>query len=114
MYSFYFQNFTYNTPVNAILPLKNNVQRLTRTITTPNGDIKVYPNPARSEVNIDLPTYGKDKNVTIRIFDTNGQFIQQLILGTTSRMNINSLKAGIYVLEINAGKSKIVERIVKI
>lgn len=67
---------------------------------------KVYPNPTRGDLNIDL---GKVYNgTTIRVYNTLGQVISSQSFGVTNEINLKIESApGIYILEINTEDGKV-------
>src|SRR5687768_5640358 len=67
--------------------------------------IKIYPNPASTEIYIDL-TESNHQLVTWRIVSTNGQLLNQS--RTADPINISTLSEGVYILQIEmAGGVKI-------
>jgi hypothetical protein len=110
MYSFYFQNFAYNSPNNFLLALQG--QRITRQKTISKIAVNVYPNPSNDNVNISIPDSWNKNDLSVRVFDTNGK-----LLGTTSNktsLSVGSLKPGTYLLHISSGKDSAIQRIVKL
>ena len=74
------------------------------------GDFKVYPNPAKSEITIelDLP---QSANTTLRIYDMRGVLVklkefQELEIGTNKiQINISELSTGIYNSVLTSGNN---------
>lgn len=63
--------------------------------------ISVYPNPAKSIINLDITNYTGD--LTIQLYDINGREVLKNkvdFIGTKS-LNIGFLQAGLYVLKLN-------------
>ncbi len=60
------------------------------------GDVKVYPNPARDFIRVE----GFSSQSTIRLYDLSGKLLFQQMLNT-SRVDIEKLNPGIYLLEIS-------------
>ncbi len=73
--------------------------------------IKIYPNPASDKLTI----LGINSNVisNIKIYSVTGKLIKATIPNTINEININSLKEGIYFIEINSKKGKIIKKFVK-
>jgi len=66
---------------------------------TNNSNLKIYPNPATSELNI-----SSDFTIErIRIYNFQGQVAQETHSTTTS-MNIATLSSGVYIVEVTGGK----------
>ena len=76
-------------------------------------DYKVYPNPARDYVNIDMDK--EQTNVTIRVVDMTGQLIheEELDRFTQTRLDVSRYKAGIYMIQIRSDQVNSVTRIMK-
>ena len=76
-------------------------------------DIAIYPNPALEFINI---TSDEIQKVDLRIYSTQGQLLlQEINQSLPGRVNISSLSAGAYILELrdrNSDKSS-VEKIIK-
>ena len=61
------------------------------------GDFKLYPNPAKQELNIILSTI----NNIILIYNLQGKLVKQSFVSTTNcKLNITDLSSGIYVVEV--------------
>ena len=74
-------------------------------------DFRIYPNPVSSNLNVQLVS--KDaKNVSYRIVSLLGQVITTGNL-TNNSIKVNTLKPGIYVLEINDGEDIMTRKFVK-
>ena len=71
------------------------------------SDIKVYPNPASSYVNI---TSGMSGETEIDIFDMTGRCVKSILVNDLRSVNvcIEDLDKGIYVMNINGNVRKIV------
>ena len=75
-------------------------------------DFKLYPNPVSgSFVNIKLQNTDSE-NISFRIINTLGQIVTKGIL-TNSTININSLRKGVYIIEVNDGEEKMIKKFVK-
>jgi len=69
------------------------------------GFVKIYPNPASSFVNIEIPAdYMQNENTVINVYSMNGAMVyQQKMSGISSpvlTINISNLTAGSYVVHI--------------
>ena len=78
------------------------------------ADIKIYPNPAKEQITIDLPFDG-DGNVDVKIFNMLGVNVlsQHHNKGGQINMDIHSLPAGVYVVRCVKDGKVISKRFVK-
>lgn len=79
--------------------------------------ISIYPNPAQSEINVEL-TYSNSENTTVNITDITGKVIKTMIVGTvngtqTISISLDDLTNGIYFVEVITTDSKEVKKFVK-
>jgi len=76
-------------------------------------DYKVYPNPARDYVNIDMDK--EQTNVTIRVVDMTGQLIheEELDRFTQTRLDVSRYKAGVYMIQIQSDQLNDIARVIK-
>jgi hypothetical protein len=96
----------YSTPVDlAAAPLASGVTEL-----------RIWPNPVRSEFTLELPAAATDR--TLLITDLTGRTLQQTVLPAgTERQSLwlaNDLPAGIYLLRIPSEGGVITQRLVKV
>jgi len=91
-----------------------------RTEPLPRPVTGIYPNPARTDLNVilDMPS---DSPVTFSIFDAKGSLVMQtrntVLAGLTrTTLNVEKLSSGVYVLKVSAGPNDefIVQRFVKV
>jgi photosystem II stability/assembly factor-like uncharacterized protein len=75
-----------------------------------NYDISLYPNPASNYINV---VSSVAKEINYNISDLQGKMIQEGMLNSSKRINIESLKAGIYILNIIEGKQFISKTFIK-
>jgi len=73
------------------------------------NDIKVYPNPARNVINFDGEDIQKMK--TVRLFDISGKLVLQQSF--TKRLDISSLKTGIYIIQLQSENAILTFKIIK-
>ena len=75
-------------------------------INSVNSQLKVYPNPANDILNYNFN--GVKNNATITILNSNGVTIKKYksFTGETGHINISSLAAGVYLLQIDDGIKK--------
>jgi len=76
-------------------------------------DYKVYPNPARDYVSIDMDN--EQTNVTIRVFDMTGQLIheEELDRFTQTRLDVSRFKTGMYMIQIQSDQMNDIARVIK-
>ena len=75
-------------------------------------DFMLYPNPVEgSFMTVDLQNSDSD-SITFKISNTIGQLVGKGVL-TNNTINVNSLKKGIYIIEINDGTEKMIKKFVK-
>ena len=73
-----------------------------------NVEFKVYPNPARNRVNIELSSGSERLNAELQVYDFAGQLIkvsraEQLSPGVPHVINTEELAGGIYFVKIKTG-----------
>jgi hypothetical protein len=69
----------------------------------PRVDVQVFPNPAREAVNIKSEVF--IQNAPIRLFDALGREVySKRMTGMAETLDLQSLPAGLYVLQVGAGK----------
>ena len=68
-------------------------------------NLKVYPNPTNSALNIELLSFSEE-NVELQVFNVEGQLIFQEELGLKRRVKIetSSFKSGLYFIRVNNSK----------
>jgi phosphatidylserine/phosphatidylglycerophosphate/cardiolipin synthase-like enzyme len=79
-------------------------------------EVKLYPNPAQDNLTLELSA-GKAAQASVSIFGMDGKVVMQeqhqLFSGSTQlRLDISSLTAGVYMLQINTAEGSYVNRIV--
>jgi len=75
----------------------------------------LYPNPTNSEVNLDLPHYSAEENVSYSVFDVRGSLVQQGDIyskGTTIYMD--KFVSGVYLFVVNYGSERYSKTVVKL
>jgi Secretion system C-terminal sorting domain len=77
------------------------------TISAP--DIKVYPNPAFSILNIELATTG-----SYQLHDLNGKLVREGLLSDKSAIDMSEVAAATYVLTVAEGKNTNQYKIIKL
>ncbi len=78
-----------------------------------NTEIKVYPNPANTLLNIDFPYDYKIQNTTIEILDINGKIVLSTQpLSVAIQLSIKKLNKGIYLVKIQNDRAFITRKII--
>jgi len=73
--------------------------------------ITLYPNPANKEVFVSLKNTAQTATATL--YDLNGKrLIQQHLTLQDNRIDTSALQAGIYMLEVNTGESRMQQKLV--
>ncbi len=77
-----------------------------------NSGFQLYPNPASDVVSIELPTPGAAE---VLVYNSLGQKVMALAADGNSAVefNVSSLTAGIYVLEIQQGRTGFTKKLIK-
>lgn len=78
------------------------------------GDLRIYPNPARDLVTIQLAS-PLQANGQLAVWDVAGRLMTRMIIGTgTEQMQLDagSLPQGLYFLELNAGEQHLLGQLV--
>ncbi|WP_082017086.1 T9SS type A sorting domain-containing protein [Hymenobacter sp. DG25B] len=78
---------------------------------TGNGVVAMYPNPVRDQLTIQLP--GNVKGAVVTVADLTGRVQFTKTLSTEGRLDMNSLKPGIYVVTVVNGGQRFTQKIVK-
>jgi hypothetical protein len=71
--------------------------------------ISLYPNPAQNDITIQLPD--GIELIQIRLQDVQGRML--MTYADTKKLNISSLPAGLYLLQVETDKGRFVRRFVK-
>lgn len=75
-------------------------------------DVKVYPNPAKRVLNIELSEKYACRNAMLSIIDISGKAVlRSEVTEHTTQLDIKTIKPGLYLLKIENGKTLITKRI---
>ncbi|MBW2960276.1 zinc-dependent metalloprotease [Mesonia aestuariivivens] len=78
------------------------------------NEIKIYPNPTKGLVNIDLNNSLSLKKSQLNLFDLLGRKVKsKSLIAKNSELNISDLPSGVYLLEIESDGNKITRKIIK-
>ncbi len=85
---------------------------ITSPFLTSNNSLKIYPNPAQSELTIELP-FENNSNVNISILDVTGRqvYSEKTIAVETETMNISKLSTGLYLVVAKQGNVKLTQKL---
>jgi Secretion system C-terminal sorting domain len=88
--------------------------RVLGPLTTPVSTMKLYPNPVENELTIDMNNGDSNKvsscQNTILIIDTRGNMVlEQQMKSTTTTIDVQRLKQGVYVLKVVSQKGKLLQ-----
>ena len=101
---------------NSRFELRMGAAETAITPTVKGMNVQMMPNPATDEVTITYKLQGKEK-VNLRLLDVSGNTILSKDLGTqqngSTKLSLESLSSGIYMVEITSGSEQIVERLIK-
>ena len=75
-----------------------------------NQPFSFYPNPVKSELNVKLKNYS---NTEIEIYNILGKRVYNQIINSSSKLNVQSLKSGVYILKITQGNTTINKSLIK-
>jgi len=76
-------------------------------------NLSVYPNPFSSVLNIDIPG-NENGNTEVKVFDLLGKSVYtENFSGLSHSLNLSGLEKGIYFVEINNGKNKVIKKLIK-
>lgn len=76
------------------------------------NSIKLFPNPNKGNFFIKLDTHQENRETQIRILDINGKLVQEYIQIPSSTIHFNTLKKGVFFIEIMNGTEKRIEKVV--
>ncbi|WP_303311972.1 T9SS type A sorting domain-containing protein [Hymenobacter sp. BT730] len=75
------------------------------------GTVAMYPNPVRDQLNIQLP--GNAKGGLVTVSDLTGRVHMSKTLSAEGRLDMTSLKPGIYVVTVVSGGQRFTQKVVK-
>ena len=82
--------------------------------TSTNNNFTIYPNPATSNLTINLQQLTHLQNTTVSIYDVQGKLLlQQSITQPQTEINIASFAKGIYVVKVNNDNNSMQSKFVK-
>jgi surface antigen len=81
-------------------------------------DLNIYPNPADSQVHLDVTGLAADSKAGIQLFDVSGRLIETVFTGSTDTLNsgldfnVSHLYAGTYILVLVSNQGQKTKRLV--
>ena len=86
-------------------------------LTTSNFSVNISPNPAKDFVSINMINLQNNQNTIISIFDFKGSLISSTTTSVNSndfnyKLDVSSLKSGVYFMNVSSGIETIIEKIV--
>ena len=86
-------------------------------LTTSNFSFNISPNPAKDFVTINMINLQNNQNTIISIFDFKGSLISSTTTSVNSndfnyKLDVSSLKSGVYFMNVSSGIETIIEKIV--
>jgi hypothetical protein len=86
-------------------------------LSTSNFSVNISPNPAKDFVTINMINLQNNQNAIVSFFDFKGSLISSTTTPVNSndfnyKLDVSSLKSGVYFMNVSAGNETIVEKIV--
>ena len=105
-------NFVYGSQKNYWVFGISDTTVNVREVPPEEFDVKVYPNPAKRVLNIELPEKYACRNAMLSIIDISGKAVlRSEVTEHTTQLDIKTIKPGLYLLKIENGKTLITKRI---
>ncbi|WP_158635191.1 T9SS type A sorting domain-containing protein [Formosa maritima] len=86
------------------------------TLSTPvftKADFKIYPNPGKTHLNINLPEF--NNNTHVEVFDILGKKIYSNSLSTlNNKISVSKWHSGVYLVRVSSGEQSITKRFIKL
>ncbi|MCV9927854.1 T9SS type A sorting domain-containing protein [Flavobacterium sp. LS1R49] len=78
-----------------------------------NDKFTLYPNPASTEVFINLNDFEYKSDLILNVYDLNGRLIKtSQITPKTQKIDVSTMESGVYIFTITSGKSKTSKRVI--
>ena len=99
-----------NESLKTIIDSFDNYEAFKKSFINENSEIRLYPNPVVSEINVDVQLFD-DENIKYTVTDTSGR---QVMSGTllNTRINANSLSNGMYLVKLESDYRVITKKII--
>lgn len=79
-------------------------------VETQKSEIKVYPNPAKSFVNLDVSQL---TNVSLQVLDMSGKILMNNLPKSNAKVDVSALSPGTYIIKVNSDQGTKTTKIVK-
>lgn len=78
-----------------------------------NNSLSIYPNPASENITINF--ISSSKNTSVKIYDARGRMVKNMenVKSGETTLNVSELESGLYLINVNNGKSSVTKRFVK-
>ena len=76
------------------------------------NNVEFFPNPADESVRINVSTENTGAQLNVEIFDLRGQRISESYVNNGQSIDIQDLKAGMYLVRINTGEQVMTKRLI--
>ena len=97
--------------MNGLSAIKSITVGATSINTTELSDVRIYPNPAKDVLHVDL---GTQANATIRIMNVQGQeMFTRKLSGQNNMLDISNLSRGLYFVQMEMDGKRICKKLVK-
>ncbi|MDH5036646.1 MULTISPECIES: S8 family peptidase [Chryseobacterium] len=93
---------------NAILQLESNFTAPVKTL--PSLEVKIYPNPSSSSIAIQS---SENKKLDVEIINLQGRTVIKNSVLPNEKIDISQLPTGQYIININEGQRRVVEKLTK-
>ena len=106
-------NLTANGNFTDSFVLKMNQDELSSTAFLAKSTLSIYPNPASSNLNLQLET--PIQNANLKLISVTGQTVLEVnsISGTNFTYEVSYLHSGLYIVQIVDGKDSYTSKFVK-
>ncbi len=76
--------------------------------------LKLYPNPTKGNIALEIQQYNEDMNFKIEVLDANGKKLQRIKVNSdVTNMNLNNYASGLYFLKLISGKQYRILKVIK-
>lgn len=74
-------------------------------------DVKVYPNPTKDFIKIELPEY--TGNISFQIISMDGHVVREGVLSGTNNINVQNLNNGIYIMNAQLDNNQLFQKLIE-
>jgi len=95
---------SFDISVNAFVGIKN----------IDKNTVSIFPNPVKDFITVDISNYESDTNAKIQIMNILGKVvIEKNNIANKEKIDLSTLKNGIYIINVQSGAKKFIFKIVK-